>query len=189
MSFGYRLDWCAFCAVSIWLHVTSRLPYQLWIELRMCIGSFMSWFSHWRSFHQAGLLNTCWVPRDTWSVFKGKQLNHEKRETAVYSSTIALQGSYCKLCKARMAAWVPGALYAPSQQRPMWCSFWPLLLWEREVDGSWMLWAWTMFNSPEAQAGKTSGGFQAAPVSCSPLLLKFPQWRHPLRESRKSINK
>lgn len=110
MSFEYRLDWCAFCAVRIWLYVTSGLLYQLWIELRMSIGSFRSWFSHWRSFHQAGLLNACWVPRDTWSVFKGKQLNHKKRETAVYSSTIALKGSYCKLCKACMAIWVPGAL-------------------------------------------------------------------------------
>lgn len=133
MSFGYRLDWRAFCAVRMWLHVTSGLLYQLWIELRMSIGSFRSWFSHWRSFHQAGLLNACWVLRDTWSVFKGKQLNHEKRETAVYSSTIALKGSYCKLCKACMAIWVPGSLCAPSQQRPVWCSFWPFLLWERQL--------------------------------------------------------
>lgn len=111
MSFGYTPDWCVLCAVRMWLHVTSGLLYQLWIELRMSIGSFRSWFSHWRSFHQAGLLNACWIPRDTWSVFKGKQLNHEKRETAVYSSTIALKKSYCKLCRAGMAVWVPRALY------------------------------------------------------------------------------
>lgn len=111
MSCGYRLDWRAFCAVRIWLHVTSGLLSQMWIELRMSIGSFRSWFSHWRSFHQAGLLNACWVPRDTWSVFKGKQLNHKKREMAVYSSTIALKGSCWKLCKACMAVWVPEALH------------------------------------------------------------------------------
>lgn len=175
MSFGYRLDWHAFCAVRIWLHVTSGLLYQLWIELRMSMGSFRSWFSHWRSFHQAGLLNACWVPRDTWSVFKGKQLNDEKREMAVYSSTIALKGSYCKLCKVCMAnLGVWGSRCAPSQQRPVWYSFWPFLLWERQVDGSCMLWAWTVFNSPETQTRKTSGGFQAAPASCSPLLLKLP---------------
>jgi len=190
MSFRYRLDWRAFCVVGIWLHVTSGLLYQLWIELRRSTGSFRSWFSHWRSFHQASLLNACWVPRDTWSVFKGKQLNHEKRETAVYSSTIALKGSYYKLCKACMAIWVPGAHYVLYPSRDLCnalsghsCSEKDKLMTPGFFGHELCL---TLLRS---RPGNTSGGFQAAPASCSPLLLKFPQWRHPLRESRKSINK
>lgn len=159
------------------------------IELRMSVGSFRSWFSHWRSFHQAGLLNACWVPRDTWSVFKGKQLNHKKREMAGYSSTIALKGSCWKMCKACMAVWVPGALHVLHPSRDLCDALSCLSCSEKDKLMAPGCFEHKLFNSPGAQTRKISGGFQASPASCSPLLLKLPQWRDPLRESRKSINK
>lgn len=174
---------CFLCR-SIWLHLTSGLLYQLWIELRLSIGIFRFWFSHWRSFHQAGLLNACWVPWDTWSVFKGSSWTTRKEKQKQLCTEALLLWRDLTESSAELA-WHPGCLgLCPS--RPVRCSFWPFLLWET-VDASWTLWAWIVFSSPETQARKTSGGFPAA--SCSPLLLKLPQWICPPRESRNSINK
>lgn len=119
MSFGYWVDWCVFCAVRIWLYCNFRVSLSavnwtedVYWEIQVLVFAL-------RSFCQAGLLNACQVPRDTWSVFKGKQLNHKKRETGVYSSIIALKESYCKLCKSCMAAWVPGAPYVLHPSRDL----------------------------------------------------------------------
>lgn len=188
MSFGCRLDWCAFCAVRSWLHVTSGLLYQLWIELRMSTGSFRSWFSHWRSFHQAGLLNACWVPRDTWSVFKGKQLNHEKSETACTEALLLWRDLAVSCAKL---AWQFGCLvhcicFIPIETCVMVFLAFPVL----RKTSWWFLNALGMNCLTLLRPGrKTSRGCQTEPACCFPLLLKLPWWRYPLRESRKSINK
>lgn len=99
---------CFLCR-RIWLHLTSRLLYQLWIELRLSIGIFRSWFSHWRSFHQAGLLNACWVPWDTWSVFKGSSWTTRKEKQKQLCTEALLLWRDLTESSAELA-WHPGCL-------------------------------------------------------------------------------